>query len=60
MPDSRNHLRGRGVLKVETLFEGEHVRSVRGFLGIVVAPFGGVAEERGVPKGRKGLLVPLP
>ncbi len=60
MPNSRDHLRSHGILKVETLYEGEHVRSVHDFSGVVVAPFGDVAKERGVPKGWRGLPVPLP
>ncbi len=60
MPNSRDHLSSHGILKVETLYEGEHVRSVHDFSGVVVAPFGDVAKEWGIPKGWRGLPVPLP
>jgi len=60
MLDSRDHLKGCGVSEVESLYEGEHVRGVRCFSGVFVAPFSGVAKERGIPKWWGGLPVPLP
>jgi hypothetical protein len=60
VPDPHDHLGNRGVLEVEPLNEGQHVGSVRRFSSVVVSPLGGVAEKRGVPKGRSGLPMPLP
>jgi hypothetical protein len=48
VPDSRNHLRGCGVLEIEPLDKGEDVWGVRHSPCILVAPFGGVAKEGGV------------
>jgi len=60
MPNSCNHLGGCGVLEIESLNEGEHVRGVRHFPGVFVTPFSDVAKKRGVPEWWGGLLVPLP
>jgi hypothetical protein len=42
------------------LDESDHVRGVRGFPGVDVASFGGVAEEGRVPEQRGGAPMPLP
>jgi len=48
VPDSRNHLWGCGVPEIKPLDKGENVWGVRCSPCILVAPFGGVAEERGI------------
>ncbi len=48
VPDSCNHLWGCGLLEVEPLNKGENVWGVFRFPCILIAPFGGVAEEGSV------------
>ncbi|CAM6075698.1 unnamed protein product [Sphagnum tenellum] len=48
--DSSNHLKGCGILQVEALYENEHVRSVRCFLGVVVALFWRCNQRKGHPQ----------
>jgi hypothetical protein len=60
MPNSGDGLLSGSVSKVEALDESDHVRGVRGVPGVDVPSFGGVAEERRVPKRRGGAPAPLP
>ncbi len=49
MPDPSHDMGGRGVLEAQPLDEFDDPGGLVQFFCVLVAPFGGVAEERGVP-----------
>ncbi len=59
MPYPSNDLGGRGVPEVQLLDEFDHPGGLVQFLCVLIAPFGRVAEERGVPHVARLLLVPV-
>jgi hypothetical protein len=60
VPQFRYDLGGCGVAEVEVLDEGQEVGGVVGSPSILIASFGGVAEEGGGPHSGRLLPVPLP